>query len=82
MTTNINFDDVMKALECCASEDINACDYCPYEYRKCVATTGDVLALIDSKNKEIEELKTENERLERKYRESAKQIGRMMGILE
>lgn len=46
--------EIIKCLECCASEEENACDDCYCANGKCIATTPYVLDLINRQQAEIE----------------------------
>lgn len=61
-------DDIKKALECCSNPSINFCKNCPYnsngEFSCCDGEMcKDALNLITEQEKEIEQLKAENEEL-------------------
>ena len=51
--------EIINALECCASKDENACDNCPCLNTRCIATTGEVIDLIHRQEAEIKSLKNE-----------------------
>ena len=65
--------EIIKALECCASESIEACQVCPYMvdtiYCEQMKLRADALDLINRRKAEIEELKLicDKERADRLY---------------
>lgn len=63
--------EIIKALECCTSTTEIGCELCPYSSTvNCLLrSTQDALELINRQKAEIEQLRTEKDKLIRTYRE-------------
>ena len=52
-----DYEDIVKALKCCATEPVANCDVCPYKESNCRQKDRDALKLIEERKAELEQPK-------------------------